>query len=140
MVLFLLACTPSLSTPVLAPVDATYEHWLTAVPDEVGHHDGRYWYEDLVQLPPDTLAATLFARTSAASPTCVEQVRLGAESHDADSSHTIDGVRSRMLVRHDVAPTQLRHELALYVAVDTLCEPDFQVEQLDVFVRRGAVR
>lgn len=139
MVLFLLACTPE-SLPVPAPEPVVHEHWLTAVPDEVGQHDGRYWYEDVVQLPPDTLAATVFARTSAGTPHCVEQLRLGAQSEAADSSHAVGSVQSRMLVRHDIAPAQLRQKLALYLVVDVRCNPTFTVDQLDVFIERGAVR
>jgi hypothetical protein len=140
MFLLLLACAPD-SPPPVHPPPATFEHWLHAVPDELTRRAGAYHYEDVVQLPADTLAATIFARTRAHTPGCLDALTLGAADATGTTQTTADQPHTPMrLLRHAVAPAQLREPLTLYVDAVASCEPGLEVVQLDLFVSRGPVR
>jgi hypothetical protein len=147
MLLFLFACAPeyALQGP---PTPVSLEHWLTAFPDEL-HPEGtpvRWVYEDVVELPDDTLSATLVARTSIHGDPCDASVRLGAAGWQMGSESERDWVgQTAFNARHELYPGLLHDELELYVVFDAPpgeCPeaPSFVVDGLDLHITRGARR
>lgn len=149
MLLFALACVdPTVGAPL--PDAERQEIWLTAQPDELfvradGDHGRQLVYEDVVQLPDDTLTARLFASTTLEGDACGRvDVFVGARSEDLSSQtrSTWPG-HPRFAIQHPLDPTLLGDPLELFVASRAPGDcigPQLDVSGLALVITRGARR
>lgn len=152
MFLLALACTD----PGLAPgpyVEPTVQEvWLTAGPDEIHARatsaaGSQYVYEDVVELPPDTLAATLVVSAGFDDAPCAPvDVFLGARSQGWVSESRRSAPGARLAAHHDLDPRLFREPLELFASSRSpgtaTCPPGptMDVDGMLLWITRGAVR